>query len=140
MADRYLKGEGLSLGNIRACVPVDVAAYDIPKHLKDRGTEPSSKFKQVFSESDELHRELSPVTYITKHKYIPPFLILYVADSKSTKPQSEWFAAKLNEVGVPARVVPAEGKTHGTINSGLGLADDKPTQTLWEFLDGVLKK
>lgn len=35
---------------------------------------------------------------------------------------------------------PAEGKTHGTINSELGLAADKPTKELFEFLQGVLKK
>jgi len=29
---------------------------------------------------------------------------------------------------------------YGTINSDLGVADDKPTQALFEFLDGVLKK
>ena len=35
---------------------------------------------------------------------------------------------------------PAEGKTHETINSELGMPDDKPTRALFEFLDGVLKK
>jgi hypothetical protein len=35
---------------------------------------------------------------------------------------------------------PAEGKVHWTINSDLGLPDDKPTKALFEFLDGALKK
>jgi len=73
-------------------------------------------------------------------RIIPPFLILHCADRADTKAQSEWFALKLQEAGVSAKVVAAEGKTHGTINSDLGLPDDKPTQALWEFLDGVLKK
>lgn len=34
----------------------------------------------------------------------------------------------------------AEGKTHGTINSDLGAADDKPTQEVFKFLAEALKK
>jgi hypothetical protein len=49
-------------------------------------------------------------------------------------------ADKLKEARVSATVVAAEGKTHGTINSDLGMPNDKPTQAMWEFLDEVLKK
>jgi hypothetical protein len=42
--------------------------------------------------------------------------------------------------GESARGYPAEGKTHETINSQLGLPDDKPTQALFAFLDKVLQK
>ena len=83
---------------------------------------------------------MSPVTHVAKGKNIPPFLILHVADRPETKAQSHWLAEKLKEAGVSAKVVAAEGKNHGTINADLGLPDDKPTQALWEFLDGALKK
>jgi arylformamidase len=46
----------------------------------------------------------------------------------------------LQEAGVSASAYPAEGKTHGTINSDLGLPDDKPTRELFEFLGSVLKQ
>jgi len=46
----------------------------------------------------------------------------------------------LQEAGVSAKAYPAEGKNHTTINSELGLPDDKPTQALFEFLGRVLKK
>ena len=39
-----------------------------------------------------------------------------------------------------ATAYPAEGKTHTTINSDLGLLDDKPTQALVALLTGVLQK
>ena len=138
--DRYLKAEGLSLSVLKGCVPVDVSVYDIPKRLKDSGSVPPAAFKEVFGEKEEAHRELSPVAHVARGKHIPPFLILHVADRPETKAQSEWFADKLKAAGVPARVVAAEGKTHGTINADLGLPDDKPTQALFEFLDGVLKR
>jgi hypothetical protein len=32
------------------------------------------------------------------------------------------------------------GKNHTTINADLGLPDDRPTQALFEFVGGVLKK
>jgi acetyl esterase/lipase len=138
--DRYLKAEGVPLSVIKGCVPVDVSVYDIAKRLEDQGSTPPETFKTVFGENPEVYRDLSPVTHVADGKHIPPFLILHVADRPETKAQSHWFADKLRAAGVPATVVAGEGKTHGTINSELGLADDKPTQALWKFLDEVLGK
>jgi arylformamidase len=138
--DSYLKAEGLSLSIIKGCVPVDVSVYDIPKRLKDGGSVPPATFKAIFGEDAEAYRALSPAAHVAKDKHIPPFLILHVADRAETKAQSHWFADKLKEAGVAAKVVAAEGKTHGTINSELGLPDDKPTKALFEFLDDVVMK
>jgi acetyl esterase/lipase len=138
--DRYLKAEGLSLSILKGCVPVDVSVYDISKRIKDGGALPPATFKAVFGETEELQRDLSPVTHVAKGKSIPPFLILHVADRAETKAQSHWLADKLKEAGVTAQVVAAEGTTHGTINANLGLPNDKPTQQMWEFLGRALKK
>jgi acetyl esterase/lipase len=138
--DAYLKAEGLSLEIIRGCVPVDVSVYDISKRLKDGGSVGPATFKAVFGETEELQREFSPAAHVEKDRHIPPFLILHVADRAETRAQSNWFAEKLREAGVSASVVAAEGKTHGTINSDLGVADDKPTKAVFEFLGGILKK
>jgi acetyl esterase/lipase len=138
--DRYLKAESLSLSIIKGCVPVDVSVYDIPKRFKDSNSEPAATYKAVFGESEEVHRDLSPVTHIAKGKHIPAFLILHVADRSETKAQSHWLADKLKEAGVPAQVVAAEGTTHGTINSNLGRSGDKPTEEIWKFLNGASKK
>lgn len=134
--ERYLKAEGLSLSIIKGCVPVDVSVYDIPKRLNEGGgTTPPESFTSVFGGSEEAYKDLSPVTHVTKDKNIPPFLILHVADRPETKAQSHWLADKLKAADVWAKVVAAEGKTHGTINTELGLPEDKPTQELFEFLD-----
>lgn len=137
--DRYLKAEGLSLSVIKGCVPVDVSVYDIPKRLKDGGAVPPATFTQVFGKSEESHRDLSPATHVAKGKNIPPFLILHVAARAETKAQSHWLAEKLKAAGVDAKVVAAEGTTHGTINANLGLPKDEPTRQVWEFLDRVSK-
>jgi len=61
---RYLGAESLPLSIIKGCVPVDVAAYDVPKRFKDSERTVSASFTQVFGTTEEMHRELSPVTYL----------------------------------------------------------------------------
>ena len=67
-------------------------------------------------------------------------LILHVAEHPDAKGQSQRLVSVLKNAGVPAKVYPAEGKNHRTINSELGLPDDKPTKTLFEFLKKTLAK
>ena len=89
------------------------------------------------NEADQ--KQLSPVTHVAKDKGIPPFLILHVADRPDSTAQSHAFAKALVDAGVQAKVVPGEGKNHGTINRDLGLPNDGPTKAVFEFLDGLLK-
>jgi len=137
--ERYLKAEGLSFSIIKGCVPVDTAAYDVPQRFVQFGAANASAGKAIFGDDAASHKELSPITYVGQVKSIPAFLILHVADRPDSKAQSEQFAKALTSAGVSATVVPAEGKTHGTINSELGLPDDKPTKAMFEFLDHQLK-
>jgi arylformamidase len=132
--ERYLQAEGLSLSVIKGCVPVDTAAYDIPKRFEQSGTAKGGAGQAIFGADEAMHRELSPVTYVGRVKSIPPFLILHVADRPDSTAQSQAFAKALEQAGVSAALVPGEGKTHGTINSDLGLPDDKPTKALIEFV------
>jgi acetyl esterase/lipase len=138
--ERYLKAEGLPLSVLKGCVPVDVSVYDIPRRIKDGGAVPPAAFREVFGESEESYRDLSPVTHVVRGKDIPPFLILHVADRTETRAQSHGLADKLKAAGVPARVVAAEGTTHGTINANLGLPDDRPTREVFDFLNKLRKK
>jgi acetyl esterase/lipase len=138
--DRYLKAEGLSLGILKGCVPLDVSMYDVPKRFKEIPAKSKDVYSTAFGTSEEMHRELSPVAHIAKDKQIPSFLILHVADRNETKVQSHWLADKLKEAGVPARVIAAEGTNHGTINTNLGRAGDPPTEAMWEFMTAALKR
>lgn len=135
--DRYLKAASVPMNCLKGCVPLDVSAYDIPKRIQDVGDGISSTFKTVFGKDEASQRELSPVFHIAKDKHIPPFLILHVASREDTKAQAHWLAGKLAEASIAARVVAAEGKTHGTISTDLGGTDDPPTLELWKFLNEV---
>ncbi|MFO1483848.1 MAG: alpha/beta hydrolase [Verrucomicrobiaceae bacterium] len=135
--DRYLKAEGVPMNCLKGCVPLDVSAYDIPKRIKDAADGISTTFMSVFGTDEAAQRDVSPVHHVAKDKGIPPFLILHVASRDDTKAQAHWLASKLGDAGIAARVVAAEGKTHGTISSDLGGADDPPTLELWKFLGEI---
>jgi acetyl esterase/lipase len=132
--DRYLKAEKLPLSIIKACVPVDGDTYDVPMQIKTVEEKRAKSYRMTFGDADS-QKELSAVTHVAKGKHIPPFLILHVADHPETKAQSQRLAKTLQEAGISAKAYPAKGKNHTTINNDLGLADDKPTQALFEFLD-----
>lgn len=135
--DRHLKAADVPMTILKGCVPLDVSAYDIPKRIHDVDDGISKTFKSVFGQDEAAQREVSPVHHIAKDKHIPPFLLLHVASRDDTKAQAHWFAGKLIESNIAARVVAAEGKTHGTISSDLGGTADPPTLELWKFLREV---
>lgn len=76
----YLKAEGLPLSIIKGCVPIDVSVYDIPKRLKDGGAVPPATLKELFGDTEEAQREVSPAAHVAKDKNIPAFMILHCAD------------------------------------------------------------
>jgi acetyl esterase/lipase len=106
----------------------------------DETPDATGNFLAVFGKTRQEQRDVSPLHHVVKGKNIPPFLILHVADREITKSQSHRFAKALEAAGIPAAVVAGEGKTHGTINSELGLPDDPPTKALFEFLARDVKR
>jgi acetyl esterase/lipase len=142
--ERYLKAEGLSLGNIKGCVPVDGDTYypALQIHTAEArgGAHRASSYRLKFPEGSD--RELSSVLYVAKDKGIPPFLLLHIAGhpESGTAIQAQILADALQAANVAVQVVPAEGKTHDTINEDLGRPDDKPTKAVFEFVDGILRK
>ncbi len=137
--DRYLKAEGLSLATVKACVPVDGDTYDVPLQIRTVEKKRADRYIIKFGDA-KMQRELSPVTHVAKGKNIPPFLILHVAEHPETKLQSQRLVKALQQAGISARAYPAQGKTHTTLNDDLGLSGDRPTQEMFAFLGGVLKK
>jgi hypothetical protein len=146
--DRYLKAEGLSLGIILGCVPVDGDTYDVPAIIETAETrrrvhgQAQAKYghREKFGNDSEKHRNLSAVNHVAKDKAIPPFLILHVADHPDTSAQAQRLGAVLNDTGVPAKVFGAKDTNHTKINASLGIPDDPSTVALFEFVNRVSKK
>jgi acetyl esterase/lipase len=99
----------------------------------------SGIFRETFGESAEKQAAVSPIRFVAKDKSIPAFLILHVADRDDTKAQARLFADKLHAAGVDATVFAAEGKTHGTISTDIGVPDDPVTKAVDAFLTKVRK-
>jgi acetyl esterase/lipase len=137
--NRYLKFEGLPVSIIKGCVPVDGDTYDVPMQIATVEQRRADRYTLKFGD-EKSQKELSPVTHVSKERYIPPFLILHVADHPETRGQSERLVKALKEVGVAASAFPADGKDHTTINADLGKPNDALTTALFEFVDGALKK
>jgi acetyl esterase/lipase len=151
--ERLLKAEGLPLSIVKGCVPVDGDAYDVPMQVQTVEPRRASRFEMKFGDAG-AQKDLSAVTHIARDKDIPPFLILHVADPKGaalrgasgspccpeTDIQSHRLAEALEAAGVPAKAYAAKGKSHTTLDTGLGLPGDDATQVLFEFLDGVLRE
>ena len=123
----------MPLAVIKACVPVDGDAYDIPLHMKTAPARQVEIDGHRFGD-DQLQSRLSPVTHVARGKDIPRFLILHVADHPLTTSQSQRLAAALREAGVSAKVCAAAGTNHSKINSELGLPGDETTDEVFEFL------
>jgi len=145
--DRYLKAEGVSLGIIKGCVPVDGDTYDVPAIIETAETrrrahgQPPAKqrHREKFGNDPVKHRNYSAVNHIAKDKGIPPFLILHVADHPDTSAQAERLEAVLKAADVPTKRFAARQTDHLKLNESLGLPDDPPTAALFEFVTQALK-
>lgn len=146
--DRYLKAEGLSLANIKGCVPVDGDTYDVPAIIETAETrrrvhgQPQVKVghREKFGSDPAKHRDFSAVTHVAKGKGIPPFLILFVGEHPDTGAQAQRLGSVLTEAGIAAKLSGARETTHSKINENLGLPDDPSTKALFEFVAESLKK
>ncbi len=133
---RYLEAEGMKLSNIKGVILLDGAVYDIPKQIElARLPRMKEKYLTVFGSDLSKQQDASPITHVAKGKHIPPFLILHVTDRQDSRFQSQGLADRLKSAGTSAKVVPAEGKTHDTINRELGERGDAPTVAVFEFLE-----
>jgi acetyl esterase/lipase len=142
-----LKAEGLSVGIIKACVPVDGDTYDVPAIIETAETRrrvhglPQAKWghREKFGNDPEKHRDYSAVNHIGKDKGIPPFLILHVADHPDTGAQAERLELALKAAGVSTKRFAARQTDHSKLNESLGLPNDPPTAALFEFVAQTLK-
>lgn len=137
--DRYLAAEGLSLSNVRGCVPVDGDTYDVPLQIATVSQSTADIYRRKFGD-EASQRELSPISHVAAGKRIPPVLILHVAEHPETELQSKRLVEELQGADVPASTYAAADTDHVKLNADLGLPDDKPTAVLFEFLDGLLKR
>ena len=119
--ERYLKAAGLSFASIRGVVPIDGAAYDVPRQIADGGQFMHDTYVQAFGTDPARQRALSP-TLQAAAPNAPGFLLIHV-QRKDGVQQNEALEAALKQSGtkVTRQGFPGEGlKGHMTINRSLG--------------------
>ena len=82
------------------------------------------------------------MAHVARHKGIPPFLIIHVADFPESRTglQSHLLATRLiHHGGVTATVLSVPAKTHVTLDSDLGTPGDTTTDTILRFVASPLK-
>lgn len=145
--EKYLKEQELGFDVLIGCIPVDGDTYDIPAIIEVAETRwrahhlpsPQATHRIKFG-TVEQHRDFSAVYHVEKGKGIPPFLLMYVANSADTTAQTVRFGAVLKEAAVKTRLYGGKETTHSKLNNDIGLAGDLGTIAVNEFVAEILKK
>lgn len=135
--ERYLKGAGLSFANLRGVLPIDGAAYDVPKQIADGGNFMHDTYLQAFGSDPARQRTLSP-TLQAAAPNAPAFLIIHV-QRKDGIAQAKELQAALQRGGTPVERADFPGtglRGHGEINRSLG----DPAYAATSVVDAWLKR
>ncbi|MFM5955450.1 MAG: alpha/beta hydrolase [Novosphingobium sp.] len=137
--EQYLRRAGLSFAAIDGVIPIDGAAYDVPRQIADGGNFMHDTYLQAFGEDPARQRALSP-TFHAQAPNAPAFLLIHVQRADGIAQNKELEAA-LRKAGtaVERRDFPGTGlKGHGEINRRLGDPDYAATPVVDAWLKRIL--
>lgn len=136
--ERYLKAAGLSFADLDGVLPIDGAAYDIPRQMNEGPQMMKKTYVQAFGTAPVRQRALSP-TLQAAAPNAPRFLIIHVQRPDGIR-QSQELEAALHKGGTAAerRDFPGESLSgHAEINRQLGNPDYAATPVVDAWLKGV---
>ncbi|WP_407276598.1 alpha/beta hydrolase [Halothiobacillus sp. DCM-1] len=136
--ERYLKNVGLSFADIRGVIPIDGAAYDVPRQIAQGGRFMHDTYLQAFGTDPARQRALSPVMQAAAPN-APAFLLLHVQRPDGMAQAKELETAlKRAGTAVERRDFPGTGlRGHAEINRQLGNPDYAATPVVDAWLRGV---
>ncbi len=133
----YLKQAEVDTKSLRGIIPLDGAAYDVPRQIAEGGNFMHDTYLEAFGSDPERQKKLSPTAQAAAPN-APAFLILHVQREDGTA-QSIALGEALRKAETPAEVkgFPGQGlKGHMEINRDLG----KPDYPATPVVDAWLKK
>ncbi|MBS0480916.1 MAG: alpha/beta hydrolase [Proteobacteria bacterium] len=119
--ERYLKGAGLSFRDLAGVLPIDGAAYDVPRQMSEGPRIMQRTYIRVFGSDPARQRALSPALQ-TGARGAPAFLIIHVQRPDGIA-QAKELEAALRQGGteVERHDFPGTGlQGHAEINRQLG--------------------
>jgi arylformamidase len=132
---RYLRAAGLSERDVAGIVPIDGAAYDVPKQMSIGARIMGETYEQAFGTDPARQRAISP-TLQAAAPNAPAFLIIHV-QRKDGIEQSQGLADALRKAGTSVQINDFEGRGlqgHMDINRKLGLPDYPATPVVDAWL------
>ncbi|WP_255326359.1 alpha/beta hydrolase [Sphingobium sp. EM0848] len=120
----YFAKAGLKSDAVRGVIPLDGAAYDVPRQMAEGNRFMAGTYEQAFGTDPARQKALSP-TFHAEPPNAPGFLILHVDRADGTA-QSEELAAALRKAGTPVEIDALEGqglRGHMQINRSMGDPD-----------------
>lgn len=119
--ERYLRGAGLSFASIRGVIPIDGAAYDVPRQIAGGGNFMHDTYLQAFGTDPARQKALSPTLQAVAPN-APAFLLIHVQRPDGVE-QNKMLETALKAAGTPVerRDFPGTGLIgHMDINRSLG--------------------
>ena len=137
----YLKQAELDGKSLRGVIPLDGAAYDVPRQIAEGGSFMQGTYLEAFGSDPERQKKLSPTAQASAPN-APAFLILHVQREDGTA-QSIALGEALRKADTPAEVKGFQGqglKGHMEINRDLGKPDYPATPVVDAWLKRILAK
>lgn len=138
---RYLRAAGLDVGDLAGVIPLDGAAYDVPKQIADGGNFMHDTYVQAFGDDVDRQRDLSPIFH-AEAPNAPAFLILHVQRKDGTE-QSRALGRALERGGADVNVQVFDGRGlrgHAEINRKLGDPSYPATPVVDAWLEKVFRR
>lgn len=132
---QYLRSAGLNISALAGVIPLDGAAYDVPRQMADGARIMRDTYTQAFGTELQRQRALSPTLHSAAPN-APAFLILHV-DREDGARQSAALADALRKNGANVTLQAFEGKGlrgHADINRKLGDPDYPATPVVDDWL------
>ncbi len=139
--ESYLKAEGLSFADLAGVIPIDGAAYDIPKQMETSGAYMGARYDEAFGTDPARQRALS-ATLHAEAPNAPRFLLLHVQRPDGVA-QAKELAEALRSAGTAVEIqgFPGTGLMgHLAINQRLGDPTYEVTPVVDEWLKQVFGK
>lgn len=130
---QFLAEYGLEPDCLKGTILLDGGSYNFAATA--RSSKRHDLLDSVFGHDAQIWWQASPIKHVRRGNLLPPFLILYIPNRIDAQAQAMAFNNALKRAGARSRAVAIHGKTHAGLNEDLGLANDRPTAEILDFLN-----